>query len=281
MRHQQILDKLAAGAMAPTIRDEVRMLARKSFWFSKHKGLQGAQYQDVVPALLERWGFLLNAIADTGEANEAKRMNGYKVAIALATSLHEVGLADDTITRSAIEGVRELNDGVWLSDAFLRQSDEIITLLRSDPPQVSRAPSVREVITFTRPGDVLAIRVREHWVVGHVLAVSGPNQHPYIEFYERVFTTMPDASEVVGTRAWGRSYVGREPEITHFFVSGLRHVPDPAEQIHLIAAANGTWPDNAHLIDVKIDGVGADLYEFLKHAESVAEAEEAFEPASS
>jgi hypothetical protein len=271
VRHQQIFDKLAAGAVAPTARDEVRILAQKSFYSAKHRGLEGAQYADVVPAMKERWRFALEAAYPAADASESDRMNAYKVAIVLATALHEVGLVDPELTDIAVDGMHALNDAVWLGDDFLRRTDDMIALLRSSPVPLTRKPTTREIITFTRGGDLLAIRLRSHWVVGHVHYVEGANAHPHVELYERTFTQRPDPSEVVGTRAWGWRYHGRsQANITRLIVSGLRHLPDPAEQIHLIASGVTVLPDTSHLHDERIIGTSVDLFEFLDMARSVS-----------
>lgn len=270
VRHQQILDKLAVGAVAPTARDEVRILAQKSFYSARHQGLEGAQHADVVPAMKERWHFALDAARPGADASESDRMNAYKVAIALATSLHEVGLTDPELTELAVDGIHALNDAVWLGEDFLRRTDDMIALLRSSPAPLTRKPTTRETITFTRGGDLLAIRLRRCWVVGHVHVVDGPNAYPHIELYERTFARRPDASEVVGTRAWGCAYLGRDQaNVTRLIVSGLRHLPDPAEQIHLIASGVTVPPDNAHLHDEQIIGTHVDLFELLEMARSV------------
>ena len=271
MRHQQIFDKLAAGAVTQTVRDEVRILAQKSFFSAKHQGLDGAQHADVVPAVKERWHFLLDAARQGSDPPEGDRMTAYKVAIALAAALHEVGLADSELTELAIDGIHALNDAVWLSDAFLHQTDEMIALLRTSPSALTRKPTTRETLTFTRGGDVLAIRLRRNWVVGHVHVVDGPNQHPHIELYERTFTPLPDPSAVVGTRAWGQTYQGSgQANVTRLIVSGLRHLPDPAEQIHLIASGVTVTPDNSHLHDEGNVGTHVDLFELLELAGAVS-----------
>ncbi|GAA1997044.1 hypothetical protein GCM10009755_00030 [Brevibacterium samyangense] len=269
VRHQQILDKLAAGAVAPTARDEVRMLAQKSFFAARHVGLEGAQYADVVPAMKERWFFALDA-ARRPDASESDRMNAYRAAIAIAVSLHEVGLIDNELTELAIDGIHALNDAVWLGDDFLRRTDDMIALVRSAPAPLTRKPTTREVITFTRGGDLLAIRLRSCWVVAHVHLVDGPNAHPHLELYERTFAELPDPSEVVGTRAWGQTSEGRErANVTRLIVSGLRHLPDPAERIHLLASGVTVVPDSAHLYDERIVGTHVDVFELLEMASSV------------
>lgn len=271
MRHQQVLDKLAVGAVAPTARDEVRILAQKSFYSARHQGLEGAQEADVVPAMKERWHFALDAARRVSDASESDRMNAYKVAIVLAAALHEVGLVDSELTELAIEGIHALNDAVWLGEDFLGRTDDMSGLLRSSPAPLTRKPTTREVITFTRGGDLLAIRLRSRWVVGHVHVVDGPNKHPHIELYERTFARRPDASEVVGTRAWGHAYSGRsQANVTRLIVSGLRHLPDPAEQFHLIASGVTVPPDSSHLHDGQIIGTHVDLFELLEMARSVS-----------
>lgn len=275
MRHQQIFDRLAVGAVGPTARDEVRILAQKSFYAAKHHGLAGAQHADVVPAVKERWHFALDGARQTSGACETDRMNAYKVAIVLATALHEVGLVDRELTELAADGIHALNDAVWLSEDFQRRTNDMIGLLSSPPVALVRKPTTREIITFTRSGDLLAIRLRNHWVVGYVHIVDGPNVHPHIELYERTFAERPDASEVVGTRAWGYTYQGRDQaNVTRHIVSGLRHLPDPAGQIHLIASGVGVPPDNAHLRDERIIGTHVDLFELLEMARSVCGATE-------
>lgn len=270
MRHQQIFDKLAAGTVSPTVRDEVRILAQKSFFSAKHQGLGGAQYADVVPAMKERWHFRLDAARQGSDASEGEVMTAYKVAIALAATLHEVGLVDSELTELAIDGIHSLNDAVWLSDAFLHQSDEMIALLRTSPLALTRKPTTRETLTFTRAGDVLAIRLRHNWVVGHIHVVDGPNQHPHIELYERVFNWLPDPAEVVGTRAWGQAYQGSgQANVSRLIVSGVRNLPDPAEQIHLIASGVAVTPDNRHLHDEGNVGTHVDLFELLEIARAV------------
>lgn len=270
MRHQQILDKLAVGAVGPTARDEVRILAQKSFYLARHQGREGAQHADVVPALKERWHFALDAVREESDASEGARMDAYKTALVLATALHEVGLVDAELTGLAIDGIHALNDAVWLSDDFLHRSDEMIALLRSTPALLTRRPTTRETITFTRGGDLLAIRLRSVWVVGHVHFVDGPNKYPHIELYERTFSEAPDPSEVVGTRAWGYTYEGQDQaNVTRLIVSGLRHLPDPAGQIHLIASGVTLPPSSSHLHDAQIVGTRADLFELLEMARSV------------
>lgn len=218
----------------------------------------------------KRWGFVLEAAYPEAGTAEDDRMNAYKIAIVIATSLHEVGLVDSELTEIAVDGIHALDDAVWLGDDFLRRTDDMIALLRSPPAPLTRKPTTREVITFTRGGDLLAIRLGSRWVVGHVHLVDGPNQHPHIELYERTFAQRPGPSEVVGTRAWGRRYQGRSQAIvTRLIVSGLRHLTDPAEQIHLIATGVTVPPDSSHLHDERIIGTSVDLFELLALARSV------------
>ncbi|MGD8214515.1 hypothetical protein [Aestuariimicrobium sp. Y1814] len=153
LRHEQILDKLAIDQILATVEDEVARLAGMSFIYAKHAGHRGARYEDVVPRLIRRWSGLLDA-----DDSDSERMLGHQVAVALATCLHQVGLIDPELTGRAVSGIAELNARVWLSDVVERQSADIAVLLRSAPVALTRRPPTRETITFTRPGDVLAIR---------------------------------------------------------------------------------------------------------------------------
>lgn len=265
VRHKQILDRLAIGQIPEVVQDEVNGLAGRSFIYAKHAGHQGARYDDVVPRLLRRWSGLLDATDATYD-----RMIGHQVAIALATCLHQVGLVHEALTDRAVAGIPELNEGVWLSDTFERQSPEITGLLRSTPTALTRRPPTRETVTFTRPGDLLAIRTSGRYVIGHVHGDTAINQAPIIELYATTFEQLPAPDDVVGTPAAGVPWGDGPPSIDVLWVYGLRHIPDPAEQIHLIGVAQTTPPDHSHLADRGTMGTGSDLYDFLDRAAEVA-----------
>lgn len=265
MRHKQLLNHLAIGNIPEVVQDEVNRIAGKSFVYAKHAGLKGAQHAEVVPPVLQRWGGLLDPTE-----KDYDRMIGHQVALALATCLHQVGLVDDALTARAVAGIAELNDGVWLSDAFERQSAEIVALLHSQPEPLTRRPPTRENITFTRPGDLLAIRSGDRYVVGQVLADTATNQAPVIELYETTFAEPPAPEDVVGTRAAGETLGNNPPSQMRMAAFGLRHIPDPAEQMILIGVGQTTRPDNSHLVDRDYMWTGLDLYEFLDRVARVA-----------
>ncbi|MHC6177675.1 hypothetical protein [Glutamicibacter sp. X7] len=186
MKHQQILDKLALGVIPSLIQDETHMLARQSFYEAKHAGHRGARHSEVVPPLLRRWGPLMERHGDRCEL-----MTGHRVAIALATCLHKVGLADPSLTERALRGIDELNDAVWLSDEFARQSPAYSDLLRSTPPALGKTPAVREPVTFTRPGDLLASTPLVAMCWPTCTAILAQTKRPYLSCIGRFTRSYP------------------------------------------------------------------------------------------
>lgn len=263
MKHQQILDKLALGAIPSLVQDETHMLARQSFYEAKHDGHRGARYAEVVPPLLRRWGPLM-----TRHGDQSELMTGHRVAIALATCLHKVGLIEPSLTERALRGIDELNDAVWLSDEFARQSPAYADLLRSTPPALSKAPAVREPLTFTRPGDLLAINTTRGYVLAHVHGDTGTNEAPILELYRQIYPVLPAADQVVGTQAAGEQLGNGPVTNSHIAVVGLRHIPDPADQILLLASGQNRTPDTSHLTTKDYLHTRMSLYEFLDYLES-------------
>ncbi|MHC6177676.1 hypothetical protein [Glutamicibacter endophyticus] len=55
---------------------------------------------------------------------------------------------------------------------------------------------------------------------------------------------------------------------SHIAVVGLRHIPDPAEQIVLLASGQNRAPDTSHLAAKDYLHTRMRLYEFLDYIES-------------
>ncbi len=229
MKHAQILDKLAARGLPESIDDDIATLMRDALISLKHEHTGGLS-ERVLPPLLARWG---NALADDDDLTTPLYRD--KVAVALATCLHKVGLVDADLTQRAITVIDALNNAVALSDAFERQTPEIKALLLSPVQPASRAPARRETLTFCRAGDLLAIRVLGQYVGAYVHKIRGFNECPELELYAPVFDRLPTPQDLQGaSTAVGRYKDGSlRPEL--FQCHGLRHLPDPAAQFHLLA----------------------------------------------
>ncbi|MFD3547234.1 hypothetical protein ACFWUW_16750 [Streptomyces sp. NPDC058655] len=227
MRHQQVLDKLAARGHVRAMDEE---LAR---WVRWQMHLPGASHEEVAHAVigpvLTRWRCLL----DSDDASPALR-NVAKVA--LATLLHKYGFQDADLTAQAVAAVDELNRDVVLSDAFERQSREIKELLRSAPAPLTRKPASPRSLTFLRPGDVLSVELGGRFHAAYVWRVDGLNETPLIEFYAGTFAQPPTPAELAGGRA------ARPGGRARFGVDGLTYLPDPAGQVRAVAAAHGEGP---------------------------------------
>jgi hypothetical protein len=215
VRHQQILDKLAAPVHVRALNED---LARWVGWqmLGNPKAPDELE-RAVIEPIMVRWRCLLDA-ANASPATKCK------VWVALATLLHRYGLADETVTAHALTAIDELNRDVVLSDAFARQSPAIKDFLQSPPTPLGRRPRRPRTLTLLRPGDVLSVQLDEHFQAAFVREVVGAGDHPVIEFYAGRFLRPPSTAELSGRPA------ARERGRARFAVGGLIHMPDPANQ---------------------------------------------------
>ncbi|NGM12717.1 hypothetical protein [Verrucosispora sioxanthis] len=227
MRHQQILDKLAAPVLVRALNED---LARWVGWQlvavpEDHRDLG----QRVIPPILTRWRCLLDA-ADTAAET---RHRGW---VAMAVLLHRYGLADEAVTAHASAAIDSLNRDVVLSDAFARQSPAVKDFLATPPPPLTRRPRRPGTLTLLRPGDVVSIQVEASFYAAFVRQVAGGNEYPVIEFYSGRFQQPPTLNELSG-RAAARDRGG-----ARFGVVGLTYLPDPANQVRALASQHPQPP---------------------------------------
>ncbi|MFE3857056.1 hypothetical protein ACFXPN_38710 [Streptomyces griseorubiginosus] len=227
MRHQQILDKLAARGIVQAMTEDVARwtAGQMSYRGRSHAGVE----QAVIPPVLARWRCLL----DAGDAPAADRNVGW---VALATVLHKHGFHDGALTARALTSVDELNRHVVLSDAFARQSPAIKALLRSTPAPPTRRPRSPRTVTFLRPGDVVSVQLADRFHGAYVHELHGANEFPVIEFYAGSFTTPPTMAQLADLPA------ARSAARARFGVVGLTYLPDPAHQVVPVASRHAQPP---------------------------------------
>ncbi|MEU0412159.1 hypothetical protein ABZ307_30650 [Streptomyces griseorubiginosus] len=227
MRHQQILDKLAARGIVRAMSEDV---AR---WAAQQMAYPGRSHAEVETAVtgpvLTRWRCLL----DAADAPATERNVGW---VALATVLHKHGFQDSAVTGNALTSVDELNHHAALSDAFARQSPAIKAFLRSTPTPLTRRPRNPRTVTFLRPGDVVSIRLADRFHAAYVHELHGANEFPVIEFYAGSFTRPPTTAQLTNRPA------ARPAAGARFGVVGLTHLPDPARQVLLLASQHAQPP---------------------------------------
>jgi hypothetical protein len=234
VRHQQILDKLAARGAVQALDWEVAHRVRQQM-YARPAAREELACKVIIP-ILARWRCLLD-----GDDALPSRKN--VVRVALATVLHKYGFQDADITAQAVTAIDELNRDVVLSDAFERQSDDIKKFLSAPPLPLTRKPSVSRPTTFLRAGDVLSIELGGRFHAAYVWGVSGFNETPRLEFYAGTFTEPPTMSDLMRRRA------ARPAAHARLHVSGLTYLPDPAQQVKAVAAAYPEGPrgsESAH-----------------------------------
>ncbi|WBB93800.1 hypothetical protein [Verrucosispora sp. WMMC514] len=221
MRHQQLLDKLAAPLLVRALNED---LARWVSWqLLTHPEDHHELTRAVIPPILTRWRCLL----DADDTAAATRHRGW---VAMAVLLHRYGLAAPAVTAHASAAIDSLNRDVVLSDAFARQSPAIKDFLSTPPPPLTRRPRRPGTLTLLRPGDVVSIQVKASFHAAFVREVAGGNEYPVIEFYAGRFDRPPTFGELSG-RAAVRDRGG-----ARFGVVGLTYLPDPANQVRALAA---------------------------------------------
>ncbi|MFK0156715.1 hypothetical protein ACIQVK_32200 [Streptomyces sp. NPDC090493] len=227
MRHQQILDKLAARETVQAMNEDV---AR---WTGEQMSYRGRSHAEVEKAVitpvLARWRCLFDAADATAAAKDV----GW---VALATLLHKYGFHDSAITAKALTSVDELNRHVVLSDAFEKQSPAIKALLRSAPTPLTRRPRNTRTVTFLRPGDVVSIQLAGRFHAAFVHELHGANEFPVIEFYAGSFSHPPTMAQLAGRPA------ARAGARARFGVAGLTYLPDPAQQVKALASQHSKAP---------------------------------------
>lgn len=241
MKHQQILDKLAAAKLVEAITDDVTSLLSWEMLGPGKKDAFGQVAAAVMPQLLARWNCVLRAPDEA-----ATELYKQKTWLALATVLHKYGLQHPHVTEQALASVDRLNQAVALSDDFFRKSDTIKAFLSTPPKPLSRRPAKPESLTFLRAGDVIAIRLGNDHHAAYVHEV-GQNVAPVIELYDFASSSKPGLQELLSCRARGGKYNDGIDRVEKYQVHGLKSVPDPADQFHLLASGVTTGPSQGHL----------------------------------
>jgi hypothetical protein len=237
MKHNKILDKLAARHLVESIEEDVARLV----WLAMCPPADGvAAY--VMPRLLPRWNCVLNAGKD-----EVADLYKQKTFLALAVVLRKYGVADKAITKKALAAIDKLNKAVALSGDFFRKTDRIKALIESEPEPLKRRPSYRDSLTFYRAGDVVSIQLGDLYYAAYVHEILRFNEAPLIELYDAVFDRRPVLEEVLGKRAKGGYYNDGSERVEKFSVAGMRNVPDLANQFVLIGSGIKEVPSTSHL----------------------------------
>ncbi|UMZ13895.1 hypothetical protein I9018_09405 [Pseudomonas sp. MPFS] len=241
MKHQQLLEKLAARHLVQALDEDLARLAWRAM-VAQQQGHQGSLNNAVLPSLLARWNCVL--LADESQVAPLYR---HKAWLALATLLHKYGLAEPSITARAVEAIEELNRAVALGDKFHQRSQEFSAGLQAPPVALARKPALPDSITFYRAGDVLAIQLEGRFYAAYVHRLGSINESPIIEFYAQVFDQVPTLEQLQQTPAQGELYNDGIRRKSLYGVSGIKFQPDPAGQVTLIAACVAHPPDSSHL----------------------------------
>ena len=241
MTHQQIIDKLAARHLAQAIDDDLSRLTFYAMASAKNE-TSFDQKTYVLSRLYKRWNCVI--IATQHDVTEIHKQ---KTILTLAIQLHKYGFADNELTQKAVAAVDYLNGGAVLSDDFCRRSAEIKEFLHTKPILLKRKPSLPENVTFYRPKDVISIQLDKAFYAAYIHELTGLNESPIIEFYDKLFDKNPTLNELNMVQAKGWFYNESKIDIAWFGVDGLRNLPDPANQIQLISACVEKKPTNEHL----------------------------------
>ncbi|MGI1679856.1 MAG: hypothetical protein K6L75_14030 [Cellvibrionaceae bacterium] len=243
MKHNQILDKLASGALIESLNEEISRLVFSAMAWEKNGGVNN-RFEYVYSKLSVRWNCLINHY--DLNSNVIHRFN-----VALVTILHKYGLEEKSLTKKAIESIKILNKEAVLSDSFFHKENEIIKFLSTQPKELTRCPAYIKSNTYYRAGDVISFEYKGSYVAAYIHADTGVNEAPIIEFYDLVFQTIPTINELTGVKSYGECFSKSEnPTLKYavkYAVYGLKYLPDLSRQVQLIASCINSKPDNSDL----------------------------------
>ena len=240
MNHKQILDKMAAGNLVTTLDQEVARLTFTAMAGHKNNWIDN-KLDYVITRLMPRWNSLVKH-----HAQESVRVEIFNIVLAII--LHKYGFQVQKITDAAIESIERLNKKTILSDSFFHKEDEIKSFLIDKPKELTRYPRQAWPLTYYRPKDIVSFEVDGKYIAAYVYGYS--SSAPIVAFFDLIFEKPPFVEQLVGQRAYGKSYAESErPDIKYFekyAINGMTYIPDPAEQITIIASA----------IDIELDITG-------------------------
>lgn len=241
MTHQQILDKLAARHLVQSADEDLARLTWSAMTSHKNKSTN-EQIENLISKLLSRW----NCILTTNDKDVSEHYK-QKTYLTLSVLLHKYGYKYDAITNNAIKAIDLLNKNVVLSDDFFRKSDEIKQFLATEPIPLKRKPTIPESVTFYRPKDIITIQLENKFYGAYIHSLTGPNENPIIEFYDKVFDKIPKAEELKKCNAKGALFNDGTKRIEKYSVSGMKFLPDLSNQVKLLSSCENECPSNNHL----------------------------------
>lgn len=262
MTHKQLLDKFAAKHLAYSIEEDISRLV-----FNAMNGMEHGWVEDpltyILSRLLLRWNSLL-------KDHHTSKKDKHVTELALAVLLHKYGFADHAITDSAINAFDQLNETAVLPEELRRKSNSIKNFLLSKPIPLKKLPVIPDSLTFYRAGDAISIQLEDKFYAAYVHEVKPGNECPVIEFYDSVFKRRPDFKDIEKLQAKGeKQHDGIH--MSRFAVYGMRHLPDPANQIHLIKTCVNKKPSDVHLKEPTGLYSAEDIFSLQLHLKLFAE----------
>lgn len=256
MNHKQILSALAAEKLVGALEHDLARLTNWEMLSPKgtivpHENIQRA----VLRKLLARWKCALDAPG--GDVHPDYKL---KVNIALAVLLHKYGFVDEAIGTTAVEAIDVLNRQVALSDHFYKNAAPIKALIRSAPQPLRKRPACPENFTLWRTGDAFSYRLDDSIYAFYVHSVSFGNEAPLIEFYDLKLDRRPAVSDLSATPARGGQYNDGVKRIEKYWLYGMIHYPDLANQFHWVANIPNAAPSQKHLAPAVAQGAVTDLF---------------------
>lgn len=263
MKHQQILDKLAARFLVKCMDENFTYAVS---WEMLGKGFTPETEKNAWEKIQNRWNCVLQDT--TGSISD-----DYKqiTLVAMAVLGHKYGLSIEHIKKEAFLAMDKLNENVVLSDDFERKTPEIKQFLETAPIPPKKRPAMPENITFFRPEDVISIQHKGKFYAAYIHSDMGVNEAPIIEFYDAVFEEIPTFEMLKNIPAKGRKFNNGSLLVEKYAVTQLKYLPDPANQIKLIASAIKTPPKNDHLGKAVGEYLLSDLFDIQGYIELMFE----------
>ena len=251
--YKQALDLLDARSLVMSLDHDLTRLIRREL--SASPGGSDDIADRVLKNILLRWNCALSAADDEVTARQKNL-----IVVTLPLLLHKYGIQDPSLNSKAYQAIEALNREVILSDSFYRKSSAIKELLSSPVALRSRKPARPADLTFWRTGDLVAYQIGGKFYALYIHGIVGANEAPIVEFMDMETSYRPVRDDVLGKKARGIPFKDGVLHVQHYLVYGMRDMPDPANQFHLLGNMPQYKPDQTHLAPPIGMGIVTDVF---------------------
>lgn len=253
LNHKQALDLLNSRSLVTSIEQDLTRLIRRGI--SASPGGSDEVTAQILRNILSRWNCALFAPDD-----EVTPSQKNLTIVVLTLLLHKYGFQEQSLTSKAHQAIDSINNDILLDDQFFRKTSDLKELLSSPPVLRSRKPTRPADVTFWRAGDLATYQVGETFYALYIHGLVGVKEAPIVEFFDIALSRRPAQGDILGQKMRGVSFNDGVIRAQRYIVFGMRDMPDPANQFHLLGNVPHFKPDHTQLAPSIGIGVVTDIF---------------------